>query len=571
MRTKKIVAVALVALLAFASVFAASSFKGKVRTRLGLNNYAGSGPEFQDNVVFGLLDKTAIDGVFMLQEMTKTAQGKGDGPYAEVDAYANIRLKFINYANREDKAKYNDPTADKFDGQFYNYWQSANLQYKIGFNKANLVLDKDNNFKISIIGKSPMNNYARGWEKDENDVVIGSTPFVTTSTAFYKKYIGGDDVSHEDYSRPTGGYVPNIGITYDKYSFVLGLDGGYGGRNTYIDHKGAKASKDAIDYLVFASADGVKLSDEMQFSAAAGLFNSNRMVSNLASIGKQTHVLYGGQFKYKTDSLSIDVGATGNIAVNSDWQKYTDVDERNAIEASVNVAYKGDISASIDAWFLDNQALWSDDDCPDYVTFDNTANLGYVYRSRNGEIFQDSTESNKGSSANNRTLHKALSAQITVNPVKNVGVTLTAQDILNQGIYGIKAPISLDKSFTITPAFEYTIDTNKLYAQNGKLGQWSNPNQDNVNGIWEGRIEANYRQDKYSIFGSVRIGKEALADSIYINPYLNIQSRTLINGARLSFVWTKGNFGGATSSPSGKYHNGNGFGDVYIEARIDFK
>ena len=509
------------------SVFAASSFSGKARIRLGMfQKWNGT----ENVITFGLADKADTTFKFFLVEEIKSKAGEG-GVYGEVSALAQLRFK-----------KYQHRTLD------FN-WYDINtlpLKYQFGFNYANLVFDKEKNFKLGIQGINPVQRYARGWEIEvDNGNTIATTPFFTYGTVF--------ENTDETVARARGGWMPAMTLTYDKVALTIGLDGGYGG----------SGDEDHINGLALFQANDVVVSDGLRMSGNIGYFNSFAMKMGAVSLAHQSHLLYGLKFDYVGEDMSLVIGATGNwnVAKDSETANFTDVDDKNAIEASLNFDYRGDIKASADVWFLDNQALWSDDDEPDEVTYDNPADLGFVYRDKDGNFLTN----------NNTTLHKALSARIMVNPVPMLGVTLRAQDVLNQGIYGIDVPVWLSRSFKITPSFEYTVDTEKTYNQD--TNKWENAGD--ANDIIEGNLAFNYYDPMFNLYAYCRFGQESDNDTtgFYFRPYLDVTSKTLINGARLSLRWQKATFTTKSdnhTSLSGKYHNGSAFGEIYLEARIDF-
>ena len=545
MKKKVLLAFFVILLTATASIFAASSFKGKARLRFGFEE------TYKHVKRYGILDKSDFTGSFFLEESTKSAKGNGDksavkGAYAEVEAYAKFRSKF-------------------FAQPLNDIWISvSNLKYRVGFNKARFVFDEKNNFAIALFGHTPMHRFAHGWEYEVDTFTrIETEPFATTSTAMYKKSTSG-----AKYNRAQGGYFPNIGITYDKFSIGFGIDGGYGGDSYAI---GEKATFDNPDYLLTLGVNDMTISDEMKFSVEAGVYNSSRMTYGIQRLGQQSHILYGGQFVYKTKDLSVEAGATGNYRFNKGGQAYTDVDERNAIEASLNISMKGDFALDFDAWFLDNQALWSDANEPDEVTYNNRGNLGFVYRDKDGGIFTGETGSDGASGDNNRHLHKALSMQLAMKPTKDIGVTIKAQDVLNQGIYSVLIPLKVSKQLTITPVYELTVDTKKTYQD----GRWDHFGDDEkANMVNEGRVEVNYKHDLFSLFGYIRVGGESCNEGFYIVPYIDINSKKIIDGATLRFRWTDGVLGSINGRTSGKFwsNNDKGYlGKIFLEARIDFR
>ncbi|HAL18739.1 MAG TPA: hypothetical protein DCO86_03860 [Spirochaetaceae bacterium] len=547
---RKIAIIAMVAFVSVSSLFAASSFGGKARLRLGVKKDTNN-----DNFRYGMEDASDANFNFELLENTKNIAGKGS-TYAEISAIAKIRFKRVT---------------DSLTFNWNDISLTDRLQYMIGLNYANLVFDAEKNFKLGISGISPVQRYAQGWEVElDNGNTIGTTPFMTFNTAFKS-----DNDYYQNYVRAHGGWLPAMTLTYGKAALSLGLAGGYG-----------PGSKDDPSYLVLLQGNDMVVSDGTKLSGNIGIFRNNALIVPGVTVTEdgpqhqtsdQTHLLYGAKLDYKKDDVALKIGATGNAKIASgDDLPFTDVDEANAIEASLNFAYTGDIKASIDAWFLDNQALWADDDEPDWVTYENTADLGYVYRRADGSFL--GKEQRRG--VNNVTLHKALSVRANVQPIDMLGITLRGQDLLNQCIIGLDAPIKVSDDLTITPTFEYTVDTEKTYAD----GSWSNNGE--ANPIIEGQVACNYKQPMYTIYGYIRAGSELHADrfqkdgkagsnSLWIKPYLNIQTRNLIDGARLTFQWSHGTFNtdGELDGwvPSDKYHAGSGIGRIYVEARIDFK
>ena len=542
---RKIAITALVAFVSVSSLFAASSFKGKAVLRLGVQKLTN-----EEEVKYGLLDKTKASAELYLLENTKNLAGKGS-TYGEISAYAQIRVReFQRLA---------------MDNNWYKLDDSGFLQMRLGLNYANLVFDADKNFKLGIAGISPAQRYAKGWEVElDNGNTIGTTPFMTYNTAFKKEYV--NLVVPYSPMRAHGGVIPALTLTYGKAALSLGLVGGFG---RVGDNKNP-------NYLVMLQGNDMVVADGFKLSGNIGIYHNKELrVFDYANLGEvnsdQTHLLFGAKFDYKKDDVSFVAGVTGNAKIASpDGLAYTDVNESVSTEASINFAYTGDVKASIDAWWLDNQALWSNDDEPDEVTYDNSSDLGFVYRNADGQFLGEA-----GDGSNNVTLHKALSVRANIKPVDAVGFTLRGQDLLNQGILGLDVPVKVSDDVTITPSVTYTLDTKKTYRD----GAWV-ADAAGANPIIEGQLAVNYKHSLFSLFGYVRLGSEYNAAAhggsaaLWIVPYLDIVSKTLIDGARLTLRWQKGCFnldGMGSATPSGKKHGGSGIGEIYLEARIDFK
>ena len=563
---KKVGVILLISALVVSSLFAASSFTGKARLRFGVWGI-GSG-----NEKYGFIDKSDAAVKFMIQELIGSSTGEGK-IFAEVEAGADLRVKTVN------------------DASFLAEWMADRpIQYKLYFNKANLVFNKDLNLKLGINGTWQQPRYAKGWEVEiDNGNTIESTPFFTYSTAFE-----GDEGDRR--YRAMGAWMPAVSLTYDKFAFSFGLDGnsvkGWG-----------KNTTSSPGVVALFQGNGIELADGMDLSVALGYMQSNDMYiitgTDAAgkfvkqSLGLQQHILFGLGYNYTSDIFDISFGANGNASVNSNpWTYESKVmgnkNQQYALEASLNMAYKGDVKFNFDAWYLDNQGLWSDGDEPDWVTYHNAADLGYVYRRYDGDWLTpygttgtDGAE--QGTWANNTLLHQALSAQATVQPIDMLAVTLRGQDLLNQQILGLDLPVNVGSGVTITPSFEATLDTGKTYDFDKAL--WTN-NSATKNRIYEGKLAVNYAHDLFNLYAYVRVGHETQAvknntstagGTFYIRPYLDLTSTALIDNCKLTLRWQSATFGNAASSPSGKYHSGVGTngkqtngGEIYVEARINF-
>lgn len=566
---KKVGAILLVSALVVSSLFAASSIGGKARLRFGFWGI-GSG-----NLQYGFKDKSDATVKFMIQELIGSSTGEGK-IFAEVEAGADLRVKT---PNGED---------------LLSEWTTSAIKYKLYFNKANLVFNKDLNLKLGINGTWSQPRYAQGWEVElDNGNTIESTPFFTYSTAFE------GDQGDRRY-RAMGAWMPAISLTYDKFAFSFGLDG-----NNVKGWGNNSATTPGI--VALFQGNGIELADGMDLSVAFGYMQSNDMyiITGLDkegkfikdSLGLQQHILFGLGYNYTSDIFDISVGANGNAAVNNNPWTYEaavkgEKNQQYALEASLNLAYKGDVKFNFDAWYLDNQGLWSDGDEPDWVTYHNAADLGYVYRRYDGGWLNpydvvkeyDTDKAEQGTWANNTLLHQALSARASIQPIDMLGITLRGQDLLNQQILGIDLPINVGSGVTVTPSFEATLDTNKKY--DFEKVRWVNGDGSNKNRIYEGMVAVNYAHDLFNLYASLRAGHETLATknntataggTFYIRPYVSLTSTALIDNCKLELRWQSATFGNAANSPSGKYHTGTGAngkqvngGEIYVEARINF-
>ena len=559
---KKVGIILLISLLVISSVFA-STFTGKARLRLGAwNNDTGSGKNWN----YGFLDKSEAELKFILQELIGSTTGEGKY-FAEVEAAATARLK------AGDKWTY-------FDAE----WNEKNVQFRVQFNKANIVFDKDKNFKLGINGTWNQPRYARGWEVElDNGNLIESDPFFTYATAF-------ENVKHiEKNATALDGWIPGVTLSYDKFAFSFALDGGL--TNNKANDPGLVA---------LFQANNLTVMDGMNVSVAAGYMQSNTMkiqsykdvqidtdddgtpdatvtVPFAKDVKSQRHILFGFGLNYASDLVKFDLGVNGNYNVDKNNYAWTfdgnngAGSEAHGVEASINFAYLGDVQINFDAWFLDNLGLWSDANVPTFVTMNNSYDLGFVYRNYNGDFIGGFD------SASPFALHKALSMQLGVQPIDALKINVRAQDILNQLIIGADFPIYITDAITLTPTFEYTNDTEKKYtASNG----WKNSGK--ANSIIQGMLQFNYKHDLFNLYASVRIGTETQATTtsgkgtpIHVRPYLKISSDALVDNLILSLVWEKATFGNQADAPSGKNYYIYGdktqnFGDIYLEARINF-
>lgn len=560
---KKVGVILLISALVVSSVFAASSFTGKARLRLGVWGIGS------DGWTYGFSDKSDAVVKFMVQELIGSSTGEGK-IFAEVEAGANLRVKTANAES------------------LLAEWTAQSIKFNLFFNKANLVFDKEKNLKLGINGTWTQPRYAQGWEVElDNGNTIATTPFFTYSTAFESQN------GLRPY-RAMGAWMPAISLTYDKFAFSFGLDGG---------SKGFGANTRQFPGIVaLFQGNGIELAEGMDLSVALGYMQSNDMyiateeevtdaqgnkTNKQYNLGKQQHILFGLGYNYTSDIFDISVGANGNASVNSNPWTYEAValsakNQQYALEASLNMAYKGDVKFNLDAWYLDNQGLWSDGDEPDWVTYTNAADLGYVYRKYDGDWLTSYSggAAEQGTFANNTQLHQALSVRASVQPIDMLGITLRGQDLLNQQIIGLDLPISVGSGVTITPSFEATLDTEKQF--DFDKVRWIN--NGDKNRIYEGMVGVNYAHDLFNLYASVRVGHETLATkkgsgsaggTFYVRPYIDLTSTALIDNCKLTLRWQKATFGNATSAPSGKYHsllsNGNqNGGEVYVEARINF-
>ena len=556
---KKVGIILLISLLVISSVFA-STFTGKARLRLGAwNNATGSSKTWK----YGFLDKSEAELKFILQELIGSTTGEGKY-FAEVEAVATARVKAGDaYKN--------------FSGE----WDAKEVQFKAQFNKANIVFDKDKNFKLGISGTWNQPRYARGWEVSlDHGNLIESDPFFTYATAFESA------ANHYEYNATaSGGWIPGVTLSYDKFAFSFALDG-----NHY-----SNPDNDPGLVALF-QANNLTVMDGMNVSVAAGYMQSNTMkirfdelqdtdnnvdtpmelVKTLKDVKSQRHILFGFGLNYASDLVKFDLGVNGNYNVdknNNPWTydgyRKSELNEPHGVEASINFAYLGDVKVNFDAWFLDNLGLWSDANVPTLVTMGNQFDLGFVYRTADGEFFIDDT-------ANPFALHKALSMQFGVQPIDALKINVRAQDILNQLIIGADFPISITDAITLTPTFEYTNDTEKKYTKSG----WKNSGK--ANSIIQGALQFNYKHDLFNLFASLRIGTETQATTksgkgtpIHVRPYLKISSDALVDNLILSLVWEKATFGNQADSPAEKYYSlhtdgTQNFGDIYLEARINF-
>lgn len=570
---KKVGVILLISLLVISSVFAASTFKGKVRLRLGAWNNVSNGYSSSNEWQYGFLDKSDAKVVFMLQELIGSSTGEGK-IFGEVEAQASARLKAGN-------------DVDLFDSEWYAL---KPIQYRLQFNKANIVFDKDKNFKLGIAGTWAQPRYAKGWEVElDNGNLIQSDPFFTYATAFEGK---GNSVYYSAY----GAWTPAVTLTYDKFAFSFTVSGGQYGNPL-----------DDPTLVALFQANKLSVMEGMDISVAAGYMQSTKMriaksapgtnVWDIAtdtegddvsiSIGRQRHILFGFGLDYSTDLVDFALGVNGNYALTDNpWvydyaNGFIDGNEKHGLEASINFAYKGDFKINFDAWYLDNLGLWADANTPDDVTYGNQFDLGYVYRRADGSLPSDS-----GKADLSLTLHRALSLKLAVQPIDMLGIALRGQDLLNQMIIGLDLPIYVNDAITITPSFEYTAATNKQYNTKGKDKGWS-LNGATANAVYQGILAFNYKHDLFNLFASVRIGSETTAPYsggkdgektlglVHIRPYVKMSSDALVDNVILSFVWEKATFGNQSYSPAGKYYGQHddgtqNFGDIYLEARINF-
>ena len=592
---KKVGIFLLISLLVISSVFAASTFTGKARLRLGAwNNNMGSGYDWK----YGLMDKSEAELKFILQELVGSTTGEGK-IFGEVEAEAAIRYKVGD-------------DVSIFSGE----WLSPkNIQYKLQFNKANIVFDKDKNFKLGIAGTWAQPRYARGWEVElDNGNLIESDPFFTYATAF-EDYKSGNVIA-------SGAWIPAITLEYDKFAFSFALDG----RIT----KSANTWDDPGLVALF-QANKLTVMDGMDVSVAAGYMQSNAMTltsvtnngtdfdastmvkvavgsrqldytanqyfevvlgpntgkTNAAgktyygidntSVGSQRHILFGFGLSYASDLVKLDLGLNGNYELTGNPWNYDTFNKINrmdnephGVEVSINFAYLGDFKINFDAWFLDNLGLWADANTPSFITYANNFDMGYVYRNAEGGWLG---EDNGISSI----LHKALSMKLYLQPIDMLGITLRGQDLLNQMIIGLELPIYINDAMTLTPSFEFTAATNKTYSN----GTWSLADGDTANAIYQGMLAFNYKHDLFNLYASLRVGSETLSrdkdgnQGVHVRPYVKLSSDALVDNLILSFVWEKATFGTQLTSPALKYYGiysdqTQNFGDIYLEARINF-
>lgn len=552
---KRIGVILLVSLLLASSVFAASVFTGKARLRLGAWNKG-------DNTwTYGLLDKSDAKVNFIIDELIGNTTGEGK-IFAEVKAKAALRVKAGN------------------DVGFMSNWEAdKHVQYRLDMQYANIVFNKEKNLKLGISGTWPQPRYAQGWEVEiDNGNTIASDPFFTYSTAF--------ENSPAQKGQIGKGWFPAITLTYDKYALSLSVDGG-------ATSFAGNSAKDPGVIALF-QGNGINLTDEMNLSVAVGYMQSSGIKYSVEGlgIGAQRHMLFGLGYKWNSDLIDLALGVNGNVALNDNPWVYEYLtglvadNEKHGIEASLNFAYKGDFKVNLDAWFLDNLTLWANDNQPDWVTYENRADLGYVYRRYDGSMlhgyadvaYDNDTYGTQSDYTNLVALHKALSLKLALRPVDVLGITLRAQDVLNQGIYAIELPIYITDAITLTPQFEFTSATNKKY----KNGSWTLGGA-TANAIYEGMLGFNYAHDLFNLYASVRVGHETLGTtkdgkvdgSVYVRPYLDITSRALVDNCQLRLRWDSATFGNTTNAPSEKYHStrtdgSQRIGSIYLEARIDF-
>ena len=587
---KRIGVILLVSLLLASSVFAASVFTGKARLRLGAWNTFDYKVTRLSKWTYGLMDKSDAKVNFIIDELIGNTTGEGK-IFGEVNATAGLRVK---------------PGKGKL---FDSEWNAKAAEFKLALNYANIVFNKEKNLKLGISGTWPQPRYAQGWEVEiDNGNTIGSDPFFTYATAFKTRTSDGDGKDSGYQARAMGGWIPAITLTYDKYALSLALDGG----NT-----GNPAKDPGVVALL--QGNGIEIADNMSLSAAFGYMQSTKMKmqtkydgpnaeTNYTPLKEQRHLLFGLGYKWNSDLVDLAVGLNGNVSLNDNPWVYdyvadvvsaADYNEKHGIEASLNFAYKGDFKVNFDAWFLDNLGLWANANEPDWVTYHNEHDLGYVYRRADGNFLYGwgtpdpaggaigdaklAIGGEQDSNTNNVVLHKALSFKLALRPINALGITLRAQDVLNQGIFALELPIYITDAITLTPQFEYTMETNKEY----KNGSWTLKN-DKKNAIYEGMLGFNYAHDLFNLYASVRIGHETQAmdkdgnasnSAIYVRPYLDITSRALIDNCQLKLRWDSATFGNTFNALSGKYHSVNkdangivqqAIGSIYLEARIDF-
>ncbi|MDY3768949.1 MAG: hypothetical protein SOZ83_05045, partial [Sphaerochaetaceae bacterium] len=492
---------------------------------------------------------------------------------------------------------------------FESEWNNQAAQFKLALNYANIVFNKEKNLKLGISGTWPQPRYAQGWEVEiDNGNTIASDPFFTYATAFKTRTSDGDGKDSGYQARAMGGWIPAITLTYDKYALSLALDGGITGN----------AAKDP-GVVALLQGNGIELADNMSLSAAFGYMQSTKMKmqtkydgpnaeTNYTPLKEQRHLLFGLGYKWNSDLVDLALGVNGNVALNNNPWVYDYVmniesdnnyNERHGIEASLNFAYKGDFKVNLDAWFLDNLGLWANANEPDWVTYRNEHDLGYVYRRADGNFLYGwanpdpaggtnaklAIGGEQDSNTNNVVLHKALSFKLALRPINALGITFRLQDVLNQGIYAIELPIYITDAITLTPQFEFTSATNKKY----KNGSWTLEGA-TANAVYEGMLGFNYAHDLFNLYASVRVGHETLGcdvdgkvsdSAVYVRPYLDITSRALIDNCQLRFRWDSATFGNTFegNGVSRKYHfvnkdvNGivqQAIGSIYLEARIDF-
>lgn len=599
---KKIGVVLLVSLLLASSVFAASVFNGKARLRLGAWNAGGD----TNSWTYGINPNSDATINFIVDELIGNTTGEGKF-FGEINATAGLRVK--------------PGKGITFDSE----WIDKSAQFRIALNYANVVFNKEKNLKLGLSGTWPQPRYAQGWEVEtDNGNTIASDPFFTYATAFKTATNNGDGfvegavnkkatetagktVYYEGtvgvQGRAMGGWIPAVTLTYDKFALSLALDGG---------RVGNKAEDPGV--VALFQGNGIELTDDMDLSVSVGYMQSNKMTmqafkskediwsADTINLDPQRHMLFGLGYNYNTDLIDLALGVNGNVSLNnSPWVfdylmgiAGDNYNEKHGIEASLNFAYKGDFGVNFDAWFLDNLGLWASANEPDWVTYSNEADLGFVYRRADGEFLygwgaQDvasGTEDHtflatagkagggvQDSNANNVVLHRALSMRLGLRPIDMLGITLRAQDVLNQGIFAIELPIYITDAITLTPQFEYTMATNKTF----KEGAWKLADGESANAIYEGMLGFNYAHDLFNLYASVRLGHETGAEksSVYVRPYIDITSKALVDNCQLRFRWQSAVFGNAKNAPSSKYHNirGDGsqkIGDIYLEARIDF-
>ena len=587
---KRIGVILLVSLLLASSVFAASVFTGKARLRLGAWN-SNDGKSW----TYGIADASDAKVNFIIDELIGNTTGEGK-IFGEVSATAGLRLKPGNDVGfmSEWVGPNGNPGAPWMESDKY-------VQFRLALNYANIVFNKEKNLKLGISGTWPQPRYAQGWEVEiDNGNTIASDPFFTYATAFKTFTDFGNGRTKGVQARAMGGWIPAVTLTYDKYALSLALDGGVN-------------SNDIKDPGVVAllQGNGIELADNMSLSAAFGYMQSTKMqmqtnyTNNAADyvvIGAQRHLLFGLGYKWNSDLVDLAVGLNGNVSLNDNPWVYDYVadvvsdanyNEKHGIEASLNFAYKGDFKVNFDAWFLDNLGLWANANEPDFVTYRNEYDLGYVYRRADGNFltgwglydpvqginYRAAIGGKEGSNTNNVVLHKALSFKLALRPINALGITLRAQDVLNQGIFALELPIYITDAITLTPQFEYTMETNNEY----KNGVWTLKTNAKKNAIYEGMLGFNYAHDLFNLYASVRIGHETqgtkkdgkVDGSVYVRPYLDITSRALVDNCQLRLRWQSATFGNTVDAPSLKYHKTEAdgtqhVGEIYLEARIDF-
>lgn len=601
---KKIGVVLLVSLLLASSVFAASVFTGKARLRLG----AWNAYDFDSGITkwtYGIADKSDATVNFIIDELIGNTTGEGKF-FGEVNATAGLRLKPGKGQGFQSEwiGASGNPGAPWISGK--------TAQFRLALNYANIVFNKEKNLKLGLSGTWPQPRYAQGWEVElDNGNTIASDPFFTYATAFKTFTSRGDGKDEGVQGRAMGAWIPAITLTYDKFALSLALDGGV-----------SKNSAKDPGVVALFQGNGIELTDDMNLSVSVGYMQSQNLSMQTSNnkdaegnydgdvkLGAQRHMLFGLGYNWNTDLIDLALGVNGNVSLNDTPWVYDYVtrlagpnyNEKHGIEASLNFAYKGDFGVNFDAWFLDNLGLWASANEPDWVTYRNEHDLGFVYRRADGNFlygwgndpgtgysYANTIKAGSGendSNANNVVLHRALSMRLSLRPIDALGITLRAQDVLNQGIFAIELPIYITDAITLTPQFEYTMATNKQFTE----GAWKLPSSESSNNaIYEGMLGFNYAHDLFNLYASVRIGHETLArdadnnlssSAVYVRPYLDITSRALVDNCQLRFRWDSATFGNDFAGKSGKYHSvqkdANGIvqqaiGSIYLEARIDF-